>query len=106
MSDSSNYNEEVRQFGMELAMAVGQVVAESETVAGVIGRIKAAGYRVEVGLAIISNFERQEEAPPIPELPEERRLVIGDQVAPRAFAGRDSKFLQELNIRFPEEGEK
>jgi hypothetical protein len=84
----------------ELGNAINDSLADSESIADVISRIRASGYELFLVLEVTIGFNKHGEEGVTPR----RKLRASpDQEPDFRFTNQDNQFLRSLNIRVEEE---
>jgi hypothetical protein len=84
----------------ELGNAINDSLADSETIADVISRIRASGYELFLVLEVTIGFSKLGEGEGV------RRRKVGPAAGSKPefrLTNQDNKFLRSLNIRVEEE---
>lgn len=88
-----------KQLIKELGSAINESLSDSDKIAGVMGRIRAAGYDLFLVLEVTIGFNKQAEAA----RPRRGRPAAGRRKAEFQLTSADAEFLRGLKISLDED---
>jgi hypothetical protein len=94
-------DEQFKRLVKELGHAINESLADSERIADVMGRIRAAGYDLFLVLEVTIGFNKRGEANLV-----HRQKLSADQLGEAEFrlTNQDAQFLRALRISIDDEG--
>ncbi|MGH9401008.1 MAG: hypothetical protein ACRD2P_02750 [Terriglobia bacterium] len=89
-------DDKFKQLIKELGTAINESLSESDKIAGVMGRIRAAGYDLFLVLEVTIGFNKKTGT----ERSRRTRSAVGRRKAEFRLTSEDAEFLRDLKISF------